>query len=203
MSTSRARRTPEAARRAILDEAEALLAAGGVHAVQVRAVAARVGMTDAGVNHHFANREGLLEALLRHCGRKIRDELDAVVGSWLEEGAHLGPLVHAVAALYRRGYGELALSLYAAGWRDTGAGMLERVVRALHEERMRRRPGEAPALDDTRLAVAALHQALAIDPVHGAAFRRSAGLTGRAARDHRPQLEWWTTTLEARLGIPR
>ncbi|MEV0292056.1 helix-turn-helix domain-containing protein [Nocardia sp. NPDC050710] len=198
MTRSRVRRPPDEARRLILDAAERLLAEGGVAAVQVRAIATRVGMTDAGVNHHFGNRDGLLEALLRHGGRKIRDGVEAVLASWLERGADLGELIDALAVLYRRGYGELAVALHAAGWRDEGSGMLDPVVDALHA--LRPDAADIP-VDDTRLAVAALHQALAIEPLYGPEFRRSAGLTGRAATTPDPQLRWWTTHLTRSLGL--
>jgi AcrR family transcriptional regulator len=59
VAVRRTRRQPEEARRLILDAAASLLADGGVAAVQVRAVAARVGMTDAGVTHHFQSRDNL------------------------------------------------------------------------------------------------------------------------------------------------
>ncbi|WP_240686997.1 TetR/AcrR family transcriptional regulator [Amycolatopsis suaedae] len=198
MTRSRVRRPPDEARRLILDAAEKLLADGGVAAVQVRAIATRVGMTDAGVNHHFGSRDRLLEALLRHGGRKIRAGVREVLDSWLDRGADLGDLVDMLAALYRRGYGELAAALHAAGWRDDGSGLLDPVVDALHA--LRPEPGAVP-VDDTRLAVAALHQFLATEPLYGPAFRRSAGLTGRAATAPTAQLRWWTTHLARSLGL--
>ncbi|WP_410594267.1 TetR/AcrR family transcriptional regulator [Amycolatopsis sp. lyj-23] len=198
MTGPRVRRPAGEARRLILDAAEELLAEGGAAAVQVRAVAARVGMTDAGISHHFGTREGLLEALLRHGGRKIRDGVAAVLDSWLGRPADLGELVEALAAFYRLGYGDLAVSLHAAGWRDEGSGMLAPVVDALHALRPDR--DDVP-VEDTRLAVAALHQALATEPLYGPAFRRSAGLTGRAATGAGPQLRWWTATLTRALGL--
>ncbi|MFD0689150.1 TetR/AcrR family transcriptional regulator [Actinomadura fibrosa] len=198
MTGSRVRRPPEEARRLILAAAEGLLTEGGVAAVHVRAVADRVGMTDAGVNHHFRTRDRLLEALLRHGGRRIRDGLQEVLDSWLDRGAELDALVQALAAFYRRGYGELAAALHAGGWRDEGSGMLDPVVDALHALR----PDAATTpIDDTRLAVAALHQALATEPLYGTAFRRSAGLTGSDASSSAAQLRWWTTHLTQSLGL--
>jgi AcrR family transcriptional regulator len=182
----------------ILDAAERLLAEGGVAAVQVRAIATLVGMTDAGINHHFGTRDGLLEALLRHGGRKIRAGVAEVLDAWLGRGADLGELVEALAAFYRRGYGELAVALHAAGWRDRGSGMLAPVVDALHA--LRADAADVP-IEDTRLAVAALHQALATESGYGPAFRRSAGLTGRASTSSGPQLRWWTTHLARSLGL--
>jgi AcrR family transcriptional regulator len=194
------RRPAGEARRLILDAAEELLAEGGAPAVQVRAVAARVGMTDAGISHHFGTRDQLLAALLRHGGRKVRDGVEAVLASWLDRPADLGELVEALAGFYRRGYGDLAVSLHAAGWRDEGSGMLAPVVDALHALR----PGSDDIpVDDTRLAVAALHQALVTEPLYGPAFRRSAGLTGPAATGSGPQLRWWTANLARTLGLER
>jgi AcrR family transcriptional regulator len=180
----------------ILDAAAELLADGGVAAVQVRAVAARVGMTDAGVTHHFGNREKLLTELLRHGGRQLRAALQDVVAAWLGHRAELLELVESLEALYRRGYGELAVALHAAGWRDPGGGMLDPVVTALH----RLRP-EGSSLDDTRLAVAALHQAMATEALYGSAFRRSAGLTGAAANQSTRNVHWWARQLQLALGI--
>jgi AcrR family transcriptional regulator len=191
--TSRPRRSPDEARRLILDAAASLLAEGSVAAVQVRAVAARVGMTDAGVTHHFGNREQLLAELLRHGGRQLRTALRDVLATWLDRGADLRELVESLAALYARGYGELAAALHAAGWRDPGAGMLDPVVDALHQLR----PPET-SKDDTRRAVAALHQAMATEALYGDAFRRSAGLTDA---DSTSQVRWWTRQLQHMLGV--
>ncbi|WP_410653008.1 TetR/AcrR family transcriptional regulator [Amycolatopsis sp. cmx-4-54] len=196
MTTPRARRTPEEARRLILDAAASLLGESGVAAVQMRAVAARVGMTDAGVAHHFGNREKLLAELLRHGGRRLRDALRELLGSWLDRGADLLELVEALHDLYRNGYGELAVALHAAGWRDPGSGMLDPVVDALHRLRP---PGSS--LDDTRLAVAALHQAMATEPLYGGDFRRSAGISGAAADDSAAQARWWARQLHLALGL--
>lgn len=193
----RTRRPPEEARRLILDAAAALLADGGVAAVQVRAVAARIGMTDAGVTHHFHSRDNLLHELLRHGGRQLRAAVLDVLAAWLERGADLLELVESLAALYRQGYGELAVALHAAGWREEGSGMLDPVVDALHQLRP-----PAASIEDTRLAVAALHQAMALEPLYGSAFRRSAGLTGVAANDPTSQLRWWTRQLRLALDLP-
>ncbi|MFD0273403.1 TetR/AcrR family transcriptional regulator [Kitasatospora sp. NPDC127111] len=53
-----------AKRKTIIDAALAAYAEAGTRAVSVRDIAERVGMTDAGVLHHFPNREALLTAVL-------------------------------------------------------------------------------------------------------------------------------------------
>jgi AcrR family transcriptional regulator len=184
----------------ILEAAAALLIEGGPHAVQVRAVADRVGMTDAGVAHHFGSRDALLVALLRQGAHRLRDSVEEAVAGWMEEGADVAGLVARIAAVYAEGYGELAIALHAAGWRDERGGLLDPVVDALHQAR-RRAGVPSPRKDDTRLAVAALHQALATEAVYGPAFRRSAGLSPPAASSSKRQLAWWTATIEQRLGL--
>lgn len=180
----------------ILDAAASLLAEGGVAAVEVRAVAARVGMTDAGITHHFGNRETLLAELLRHGGRELRAALKDVVATWLDHDADLLKLVESLESVYRRGYGELAVALHAAGWRDTGRGILDPVVDALHQLRL-----PSSSIDETRRAVAAVHQAMAAEALYGTDFRRSAGLSGAAASDSATQVRWWARQLELALEI--
>jgi AcrR family transcriptional regulator len=202
VSSTRIRRRPAEARRLILEAAEQLLVEGGPRAVQVRAVAQRVAMTDAGIAHHFGSRDALLLALLHHGGRKLRDAVQLATRTWVDEGASLADLVDAIADVYERGYGALAIALHAAGWRDEGVGMLDPVVDALH--RVRTSNGARhPKRSDTRLAVAALHQALATDPTYGPAFRRSAGIQGPAANQSGEQRKWWTDTLADVLNITK
>ena len=67
-----------AKRRQILDAALAAYAEAGSRKVSVRDIAQRVGMTDAGVLHHFGSREALLTAVL-----EARDSADAAAfGDW-------------------------------------------------------------------------------------------------------------------------
>lgn len=193
----RRRRSPAEARSEILDSATDLLAEGGVAAVTVRAVAARVGMTDAGVGHHFGGRDELLHALLRHGGRALRSAVEEATNSWLDGPADLDALIDSLAAVYAAGFAELALALHGAGWRERGVGLLEPVVQALHH---RRRP-VVPDDAETRVAVAALHHALATEPAFGPAFRRSAGLTGRSAVDAAATRAWWVRALVSTLGL--
>jgi len=200
MSQPRIRRRPDEAKSLILKAAEELLVEGGPRAVEVRAVAERVGMTDAGVNHHFEGRDGLLVALLRHGGGRISTAIEHATQDWVRRGARLSELVDCIANIYDDGYGELAVALHAAGWRDDGAGILNPVVDALHAAR-KKPGGHRPSRTDTRLAVAALHQALATESAYGAAFRRSAGIDEPVASQHREQRRWWAKTLVTVLDI--
>jgi AcrR family transcriptional regulator len=197
---TRRRRSPEAARAAILAAAETLLAEGGVEAVQVRAVARRAGMTDAGVTHHFKDRQGLLTALIEDAGRRGRAALDAVVDAALSGDLDVTGLLRVLARPYGQGYAELAVALHAAGWRDRGEPVFGRVVEVLHAARLAW--GQAdPDIVHTRLTLAAFHQAVALDPLYGEAFRRSAGVKAQAAKSADAQLEWWIATVQTILGL--
>lgn len=189
------RRTSQQARSVILDAAERLLADQGLAAVQVRAVAQSIGMTDAGVNHHFGTREGLLTALIEHGGARMRARIEKVVREWTDQPS-IAPLLTELAMLYRDGYGELGVALHAAGWRSTDPPLLGPVAEALHRARA---PGSDIA--ETRHVVAAFHQALALDPSYGAPFRLAAGL-GKASKDADQHLRWWIAATARLLALP-
>src|SRR3954464_10822947 len=114
MPSTRVRRPPAEARALILEAAEELLIEGGPAAVQMRAVAERVDMTDAGVAHHFGSHAGLLVELLRHGGRRLRDAVAERTTGWVAGGETVAHLVDRIAAVYEDGYGELAVALHAA-----------------------------------------------------------------------------------------
>lgn len=197
---ARVRRNPDDARRLILEAASKLLAAGGPAAVQVRAVAAEVGVSDAAVNHHFGTRDQLLESLLRFGGTNLKARLRAVLDTWTDGPTDPSELVRALSALYADGYAELALALHRSGWRDTGSGLLDEVVDRLHAQARQHCAATGrtpPPRASIQLAVAALHQAVATEPLFGDEFRRSVGLDA-TARDH--MLDWWTDTLRRTLA---
>ena len=196
----RTRRTPEVARASILAAAEGLLARGGVDAVQMRAVARLVGMTDAGVAHHFVDRHGLLKALIAYGGDKLRTMIDMAVEDWLENEPDIDALLTNLADLYRQGYGALGVALHAAGWRETGSPVLEKIVGGLHAARLAAGV-TAPDILDTRLAVAAFHNAVATDPLFGTEFRRSAGISGSREDGAELQLAWWIGVTKLALGL--
>ena len=197
----RQRRTPEVARAIILAAAEQLLADGGVEAVQVRAVARKAGITDAGVTHHFRDRQGLLTALMDDVSRRMRSTIDTVIEEWLAGDVDVGRLLRALAKPYRKGYAELAVTLHAAGWRDRGEPIFGKVVDVIHTARLAQAKGPAPGILDTRLAVAAFHNAIATDSLFGQEFRRSAGVKASAAKGSEQQLEWWVSAIQTTLGL--
>ncbi len=176
----RLRRDRHEARRAILEAAEKHLREGGPEAVRVQRVAADLGVTDAAIHHHFGNRQGLMEALLRFAGRRMRDELGGILEDWDGEPEGLEHVAEMIADTYAvRGYARLALWLALSGWETVGKGLFEPLVDAVHRTRLRvaRATGRPrPRRQDAQYEVTLMNLALAAEPLFGPGFLRSVGL---------------------------
>ncbi|MCG8491375.1 MAG: TetR/AcrR family transcriptional regulator [Sneathiellales bacterium] len=192
----RIRRAPAEARAHVIKCAEALLIEGGAAAVQMRSVARKAGITDAGIAHHYKNREGLLNALMDHGANKVRTAIDTLVNDWVRDGTDVASLVSELGELYSSGYAELALQVYGSGWQERGEPLLEPVIEALWAN------NQNPATDkeEVRLCFASLHMWLALDPLFGKEFRNSAGLGGK--RDRVLQEQWWIKQMNRILKKP-
>ena len=67
-----------ATRRALLDDAAALLDSGGPEAVTLREVGARAGVSRGAPYRHFANKESLLTAVAAEGWERVGDEMHAL-----------------------------------------------------------------------------------------------------------------------------
>src|SRR5438445_5039909 len=75
----RLRRTPEEARRLILETAQSLIASTGPEGLRLQDIAAAAGISHSLILHHFGNREGLIRALTRQAAAELRDKLVAAM----------------------------------------------------------------------------------------------------------------------------
>src|SRR5262249_40544600 len=71
----RLRRTPEEARRLILDAAQTRLTTTGPEGLRLQDIAAAAGISHPLILHHFGSREGLVRALTREAATELRDKL--------------------------------------------------------------------------------------------------------------------------------
>lgn len=200
----RRRRSADSAKQAILEAAERRLIAGGPDAVRVQALARELGMTDAAIHHHFGSRDGLLEALLRFGGRRLRDAVADVVAARPDAPLDVRALIDGLLpVLEGGGYSWLALWLWAAGWRDTGSGLFDELAVAIERERARRRPARtaraarAPSAE-SRFLAAWLALTLMAEPLFGRPARRSVSLAADAATTERFRT-WLASTFEGLL----
>jgi AcrR family transcriptional regulator len=159
----RLRRTPQAAKVAILEAAERRLHDEGPEGVRIQRIAADLGITDAAIHYHFGSREALMDALLRRIGRRLVDDIEATIESWAPDQID----VAALGRLFQRAYADeraarLALWLSLAGWRPKGSGMFKPLVEQVHRARLQaaRKAGlAAPRISDTQYAIALLSAA--------------------------------------------
>src|SRR6201981_1464702 len=79
--SKRRRRTPEEARRLILETAQALIASTGPEGLRLQDIAAAAGISHPLILHHFGSREGLVRALTRQAVAELRDKLVAAMAT--------------------------------------------------------------------------------------------------------------------------
>ncbi|MEN3348281.1 MAG: hypothetical protein V7632_1916 [Bradyrhizobium sp.] len=159
----RQRRTPQAAKFAILDAAERRLHDEGPDGVRIQRIAADLGMTDAAIHYHFGTREALMDALLRRIGRRLVDDIATTIESWAPDQID----VAALSRLFQRAYADeraarLAVWLSLAGWRPKGSGMFKPLVERVHRARTeaaRKAGRRPPRISDTQYAIALLSAA--------------------------------------------
>jgi AcrR family transcriptional regulator len=198
VNVPRIRRSAEDARRQILEAAERRLVAGGPDAVRVQTVARDVGITDPAVHYHFGNREGLLEALLRHCGRRLRDDLTTVASRWNAESLDMRELVDLMNESYdRRQYARLTAWMRLSGWQARGSGMLSAHAEALHSARTAQADtawGPGPSVEDTLFVLALVNLVVWAEALIGDSTMRMVGLPTDRATERR-FMDWFAALL--------
>ena len=112
---TRIRRSPEAARKHIIEAARRLLIAEGPRALKLQRVGKEAGMSHASVVHYFGSIEGLTKEVMKDSHRSLRESLRQ---DWLdaktpaERAAHID---QALGSLSDRDQGRLTLSLLSCG----------------------------------------------------------------------------------------
>jgi AcrR family transcriptional regulator len=182
----RVRRTPEEARRLILDAAQAAIARTGPEGLRLHDVAAAAGVSHPLILHHFGSRAGLVRALTREATAELRDRLiAAMTGPVYAIEEQLARVFEA----FRGGLGQrLAWLATVTDGGEPGAGtMIQReIADHLHARRLALAPpGAEVAREDTEFLVYLVAIAALGDAIYGAQFRRSAGLAEGPETDRR------------------
>jgi AcrR family transcriptional regulator len=126
----RIRRSPEEARRLILDAAEAGMASRGPAGIRLQDVARAAGVSHSNVLHHFGSRAGLIEALNR---RTVEDLKSVLLEMMKAAHSSTEDIIGLAFAAYRNGLAQRTLWVLQAPTRR-GAQTLpvfEEVVAAL------------------------------------------------------------------------
>jgi AcrR family transcriptional regulator len=202
LQTKRVRRSKEHARQAILAAAQSLFLKEGPEGVRVQRVAAELGVTDAAVHYHFGSHAGLMEALLRHCGRTLVAEISTAGGA-PDRPLDLRAVSRAMKRAYvDRGAGRLATWLKLVGWRPRGSGMLSDLVASVHARRLasaHARGAPPPNLTDTKFLVTLWNAAHVAQAMLGEALLKAVDADGDEAGQQR-FVNWVTALVEDQLA---
>jgi TetR/AcrR family transcriptional regulator, repressor for neighboring sulfatase len=180
----RIRRTPEEARRLILDAAQAAIARTGPEGLRLHDIAAAASVSHPLILHHFGNRAGLVRALTREASAELRDKLIATMA---EPDASIEQQLERVYEAFRNGLGQrLAwLATVEPDNEDAGSAMIQReIAERLHARRVAAAPaGAVVNREDSLYLVHLIATAALGEAIYGAQFRRSAGLPDTAETD--------------------
>jgi len=193
----RLRRTPEEARRLILEAAQALLATTGPEGLRLQDIAGAAGISHSLILHHFGSREGLVRALTRQAVAELRDKLVAAMAS---SEYSVEEQLDRVFNAFRDG---LAQRLAWLATVDPGSGtegnqlIMRDIADTLHARRVARAPpGVAITRDDTDALIHLVATAAFGDALYGAQLRRSAGLPATSETDRSFRL-WLAALIRA------
>ncbi len=180
----RLRRTPEEARRLILETAQSLIASTGPEGLRLQDIAAGAGISHSLILHHFGSREGLVRALTRQAVAELRDKLVAAMASG---ESSVEQQLDRVFDAFRDG---LAQRLAWLATVDPGGGaegtqmILRDIADRLHARRIAAAPpGAVIPRDDTDALIHLVAAAAFGDALFGAQLHRSAGLPATSETD--------------------
>lgn len=201
-SVRRLRRTPEEARRLILDTAQELIARSGPEGLRLQEIAAAAGISHPLILHHFGSREGLVRALVQEAVAELRDKL---IAAMISGESLLEQQLDQVFDAYRDGLAQRLAWLATidpAGEHVGPSTILHDIAESLHSRRVAAAPaGAAPDRTDTEMLVHLIAVAAFGDAIVGRRLWRSAGLPATDGSDR--QFRAWLAALIREHGVRR
>lgn len=174
-AAKRVRRTPEEARRLILDTAQGLIAKTGPEGLRLQDIAAAAGISHPLILHHFGSRAGLVRALTRQAVDELKDRL---VAAMTQPEYSPGEGIERVFEAFRGG---LALRLAWLAIEDpqgdsNTSHVLCDITDVMHARRLAEPHDGAPAArEDTEFLVHLVAATAFGDAIYGPQLRKSAG----------------------------
>ena len=174
---TRQRRTPEEARRLILEAAQTLIASTGPEGLRLQDIAAAAGISHPLILHHFGSREGLVRALTQQAAAELRDKLVAAMAS---DEYSIEQQLDRVFDAFRGGLAQRLAwlaAVEAGGAPEETHTIMRDIADSLHARRLAAAPpGTAIDRSDTDCLIHLVAAAAFGDALFGARLRRSAGL---------------------------
>jgi len=175
----RVRRTPEEAKRLILETAQALVARTGPQGLRLQDIAAEAGISHPLILHHFGSRAGLVRALTREAAAELKDRL---VASLTQPESSIGEQLDQVFDAFRGGLAQRLAWLLVEdpdGGPANNAMILREIADTLHARRAAAAaPGNTIAREDTEWLIHLVATSAFGEAMYGAQLRRSAGIEG-------------------------
>ena len=178
----RVRRTPEEAKRLIIETARTLVARTGPQGLRLQDIAAEAGISHPLILHHFGSRAGLVRALTQEAAAELRDRL---VQSMTQPEYSLGEQLDQVFDAFRGGLAQRLAWLLVEdpdGGPANTALILREIADTLHPRRVAAAaPGSDVARRDTEWLIHLVAAAAFGEAIYGGQLRRSAGIEGGEA----------------------
>ncbi len=175
----RVRRTPEEAKRLILETAQALVARTGPQGLRLQDIAAEAGISHPLILHHFGSRAGLVRALNREAAAELKDRL---VASLTQPESSIGEQLDQVFDAFRGGLAQRLAWLLVEnpdGGPANNALILREIADTLHARRVAAAaPGITIARSDTEWLIHLVATSAFGEAMYGSQLRRSAGIAG-------------------------
>ena len=130
-------RSPEAAKEAILDAAEAIMVDVGPAGLRMSAVAKKAGMAHPNIIHHFGSREGLLNALANRVGERATERITQAIDEALNapEQDRVSAITKVLETSYQGDEGKAAVWLHLSGAESSLRSNMQQIVELSHQLR--------------------------------------------------------------------
>jgi AcrR family transcriptional regulator len=175
----RVRRTPEEAKRLILETAQALVARTGPQGLRLQDIAAEAGISHPLILHHFGSRAGLVRALTREAAAELKDRL---VAAMTQPEFSLGEQLDQVFDAFRGGLAQRLAWLMVEdpdGGPANNPMILREIADTLHARRVAAAaPGSPVAREDTEFLIHLVAITAFGEAMYGGQLRQSAGIDG-------------------------
>jgi TetR/AcrR family transcriptional regulator, repressor for neighboring sulfatase len=181
----RPRRTPEEARRLILDAAQAAIARTGPEGLRLQDIAAAAGISHPLILHHFGSRAGLVRALTLEATVELKDKL---VAAMTTTDHALGDQIERVFEAFRGGLAQRIAWLATVdpqGGRDAHIGIMRELAERLHARLAADAPDNTGAREQARYLVHLIAITAFGDAIFGPQLRRSAGIADEGEFERR------------------
>ncbi|GAA6136385.1 TetR/AcrR family transcriptional regulator [Arenicella sp. 4NH20-0111] len=177
--------SPEIAKNAILDAAEALMVDVGPAGLRISAVAKKAGMAHPNIIHHFGSREGLINALAERVGQRATERITRAIDDALRAPPEerVNAITRVLETSYHGDEGRSAVWLHLSGAESSLRSNMEQIVTLSHEFRKSMDP--TASKENTNRLVMLVTLALVGEVVSGSSIKEALGFgTDESERAH-------------------